>query len=126
MLKSPIIASLGILALSVIPSATPFGAAPANAVVAMNDAVNECLSLSDNSLYNNCGFTVWATWCVENVDCRNGKFSNLEDIGAGRSYPVYGASTGNTVRYGACRAPAMPIDDGNYTFRCDGNENDPG
>lgn len=86
-----------------------------------NDATY-CLSLgNDNNLHNGCNFTVWASWCVENVDCRNSKLTNLEDIGGYGSYPVYGASTGNMVHWTACKAPTMPHDAnaGAYSTYCE-------
>lgn len=87
-----------------------------------NDDYNNCVDVTDNQLHNGCGYTVWVTWCVENVDCNNGKFTNLEDIGADKSYPVYGAHTGNVVHYGVCKAPMMPMTNDtpaySYQFRC--------
>lgn len=107
--------ALAIAALAVpLPDARVAAAGP-------NDATY-CLSLGDdNNLHNGCAFTIWASWCVENVDCRNGKLSNLEDIGAYGSYPVYGASTGNLVHWTACKAPSMPTsaNDGNYGTYCE-------
>ena len=62
-----------------------------------------CLSLENNSLMNNCGYLIEAEWCVENVDCKNGTYTNQWTIGANRSYPVQGANTGGTVRWAACK-----------------------
>ncbi|MGD9813902.1 MAG: hypothetical protein AB7Q23_07515 [Hyphomonadaceae bacterium] len=99
-------------ALFCIPSAAAMAAASGMAVVLVNgpmaqpayaEAVTECLDLVDGSLVNNCPFTIEATWCTENVDCNNGRYTNTWTIGANRSYPVNGGRSGNYVHWGACR-----------------------
>lgn len=67
------------------------------------EPVTNCLDLIDGSLFNSCPFTVEALWCVENIDCNGGRFTNQATIGSMRSNLVHGGRSGNTVRWGACR-----------------------
>ncbi len=70
-------------------------------------------------LVNNCGYTVEAAWCVENVDCQNG-LSNTWTLGAGSSYPVYGTSgRAYEVQWGACRgANTISTTRGSMNYSC--------
>lgn len=100
--------------------------APATAAYAYGDGAGtdatNCLDLVDNGLYNGCGFAVEAAWCVENVDCRGGRYTNIWTIGSGVRYPVQGASTGNHVRWAACKGRNTLDDVGNgsnpYRHQC--------
>lgn len=67
------------------------------------EPVTNCLDLIDGSLFNSCPFTVEAVWCVENFDCRDGRFTNMATIQSMRGNLVHGGRSGNTVRWGACR-----------------------
>jgi hypothetical protein len=67
------------------------------------EAATDCLDLIDGSLFNSCPFTVEAVWCVENLDCTGGRFTNMATIPSLRSNLVHGGRSGNLVRWGACR-----------------------
>lgn len=67
------------------------------------EAATDCLDLIDGSLFNSCPFSVEAVWCVENLDCNGGRFTNQSTIRSRQSNLVHGGRSGNTVRWGACR-----------------------
>lgn len=67
------------------------------------EPVTDCLDLIDGYLFNSCPFTVEAVWCVENIDCTNGRFTNMATIHSMRQNLVHGGRSGNLVRWGACR-----------------------
>lgn len=100
---------------SVSPIATPAHAEP----------VTNCLDLIDGSLFNSCPFTVEALWCVENLDCNGGRFTNQATIPSLRSNLVHGGRSGNTVHWGACRGANTISHHGteaySWTFYCNDN-----
>lgn len=112
--KLPALASITALVLAPAPLALLVTATPALAQNATN-----CLSLDDGSLVNSCSFAIEASWCVENVDCRDGHFTNMATIGANSSYPVNGGRSGNYVHWAACRGGNTIHGADNYTFTCD-------
>lgn len=94
-------------AFAAVGIASTLMALPAAPALAQYDDDGEdatrCVSMRDGSLYNACGFTIEVTWCVENVDCRNGRYTNQWTLGAYGSYPINGGRSGNYVRWGACK-----------------------
>ena len=104
-------------ALFCMPSAAALAAAGGLAIVLVNgpmaqpahaEAVADCLDLVNGNdgvvrLFNSCPFTVEAVWCVENIDCNGGRFTNMSTIGSMRGNVVHGGASGNRVHWGACR-----------------------
>lgn len=99
-------------ALFCVPSAAALAAAGGVAMVLVNgpmvqpayaEDATTCLELVDGRLFNACPFSVEAIWCVENIDCTGGRYSNMSTIHSMQSHLVHGGSSGNTVRWAACR-----------------------
>jgi hypothetical protein len=65
---------------------------------------NGCISIHSGILENTCAFTVTASWCGEGVDCKNGRFRNLWNIGSGRHYSTL-SPPGTFIRFAACKGP---------------------
>lgn len=84
-------------------------------VVTSGDGAVQCIRVIQNQnggseLLNTCDRTITANWCVVGYDCRTppNKYSNLWNIGAGRSYPVQGAR-GRRIEYAACMGANVSI-----------------
>ncbi|HET9230652.1 MAG TPA: hypothetical protein VFO00_05160 [Vitreimonas sp.] len=125
-------------ALFCVPSAATLAAASGFAVVLVNgpmvqpanaEAVADCLELVRGNdevvrLFNACPFTVEAVWCVENIDCNGGRFTNMATIHSMRENIVHGGASGNTVHWGACRGANTISHYGttaySYEFHCTG------
>lgn len=95
-------------ALLCIPPAAALAFAGGLAVVtaaspARAEGATDCLDLIDGSLFNSCPFTVSAVWCVENLDCNGGRYTNMSNIPSLQGNLVHGGRSGNMVRWAACR-----------------------
>lgn len=123
-------------ALFCLPSAMAMAAAGGMALVLVNgpmvqpayaEPVTNCLDLVTGNdgvarLFNSCPFTVEAVWCVENIDCNGGRYTNMSTIPSMRRNVVHGGASGNTVHWGACRGANTISHYGttpySYTFNC--------
>lgn len=92
---------------------------------ATGQPATHCVSLQQTSqggmeIYNGCTDVVSVAWCIKGVDCNAGEnlYSNLWNIGVGKSWPVSG-SRGNSVSYAACMGADVLIQSrGDNQFVC--------
>ena len=120
-MKNIFVSFLTACALSAYPIVVGF--VPKAQARGMGENASGCISLEGYNIQNSCNFTVEVTWCVENYDCNDGKFTNTWTLGPGRMYPVQGSNTGNQVHWGACRGANTLSTNGtqpySYTFNCE-------